>query len=241
MVLHAFIENVALIADIPKSLLQNLKDLTHQFVPSTSIWRQFVSKLQTFLQQIQVPPAWIDDHPSKGFRLCTVAPLSCLPARSIAQRIFEHVLPCHGTTRQFAREVVPTLVAFQLLQQKYVIQTSLYTVQKWFHSVCSHAEYIPNVHGQEMMWVRQHMTCHRFPEAWRSEHWRKSASCRVLAAAGCSWARQTFWICGWDHGCVILALEIEVAVGWGGSARAPSPCSWRSWRGWAHDLCLELG
>ena len=35
----------------------------------------------------------------------------------------------------------------------------------------------------------------------------------ALAAAGCSLVRQTFWICGGDHGNVVLALEIVVAVG----------------------------
>ena len=35
-------------------------------------------------------------------------------------------------------------------------QTSSHTVQQLFHSVCTHAEYIPDGHGEEMMWVRQH-------------------------------------------------------------------------------------
>ena len=46
-------------------------------------------------------------------------------------------------------------VTFQLLQQNYVIQTSLYAVQLLFHAVCIHAEYIPSIHGQEMMSVHQ--------------------------------------------------------------------------------------
>ena len=76
---------------------------------------------QLVLQSIQDLPNWIDDHPSK---LYFTAPLSCLPVHSIAQRIFEHVPPCRRTTRPSLREVSPTLVIFQLLQQKYVIQTS---------------------------------------------------------------------------------------------------------------------
>ena len=62
----------------------------------------FVSKLLTFLHLFRVLPARIDDHPSKGSKLCTVAPLSCLSIHSIAQRIFEHV-----TTLLLVREVFP--------------------------------------------------------------------------------------------------------------------------------------
>ena len=40
-----------------------------------------------------------DDHPSEDLKLCTVAPVLCLPVRSIAQRISEHVI---------AREVLPS-------------------------------------------------------------------------------------------------------------------------------------
>ena len=63
-----------------------------------------------------------------------------LPAGSISQRFLEPVLPCHRTTRLFLREVFLTLVTFQLLQQKYVIQTCLYIPHQWFHSVCIHVE-----------------------------------------------------------------------------------------------------
>ena len=72
-----------------------------------------------------------------------IASLSCLPIHGIAQRIFEHVLPCRKTSRQFLREVFPTMVTCQLLRQKYVIRTSLYIPQKWFHPVCINVEYIP--------------------------------------------------------------------------------------------------
>ena len=44
------------------------------------------------------------------------------------------------------------------------------------------------------------------------EQWWNSASCCLLAAAGCSWIRQTFWI-GESHGGVVWAQEIGVAVG----------------------------
>ena len=45
---------------------------------------------------------------SKSLELCKVAPLSCLPIHRIAQRIFDHVLPCRKTTLQFVREAFPT-------------------------------------------------------------------------------------------------------------------------------------
>ena len=41
---------------------------------------------------------------------------SYFPIHSIAQRVFEHVPPCHRTTQQFAREGFPTLVTCQLLK-----------------------------------------------------------------------------------------------------------------------------
>ena len=59
------------------------------------------------------------------FAVCTAALSVCVPIRSISQRIFEHVLPCRKTTQPSLREVFPTLVVFQLLQQTYVIQTFL--------------------------------------------------------------------------------------------------------------------
>ena len=106
--------------------------LVFRFVPNTSISIQFVSKLLTILQMIQFLPVWIDDHPSKDSKLYFVAPLSYLPARNIVQRTFEHVLPCRRTMPPSLHEAFPTLVNFQLLQQKYVIQTSLYIPQLWF-------------------------------------------------------------------------------------------------------------
>ena len=91
----------------------------------TSIFIQFVSEPVIILQLIKVLPAWIDGHPGKDLKLCSTAPLSCLPARSIVERIFEHVLPCRTTTLLFLRKASPTPIIFQLLQQKYVIQPSL--------------------------------------------------------------------------------------------------------------------
>ena len=104
---------------------QTIKCLVYHFVPSTSISRQFVTILLIILQLIQVPVSWNGDHPSMDLKPCRAGPLFCLPVRSISQNIFEHVLPCHRTTQKSLREVFPTLVTFQLLQQKYVIQTSL--------------------------------------------------------------------------------------------------------------------
>ena len=85
----------------------------------------FVSKLVIILQLIQFLLVWTDDHPSNDMKLCITAPLSCLRIHSIVQRIFEHALPCRKTMRLFLREAFRTLVTFQLLKQKYMIQTSL--------------------------------------------------------------------------------------------------------------------
>ena len=59
-----------------------------QFVPITSISRQFVSILLTILQLLQVPLSYNDDHPSKNLRLCTTALSFCSPIRNISQHIF---------------------------------------------------------------------------------------------------------------------------------------------------------
>ena len=144
-----------------------------QFVPSTSISRQFVSKLLTTLQLIPVLPVCIDDHPNKEAKLWIVAPL-CLPLHSIVQHIFEHVPPCRRSTLPFVSEVSATPVLFLLLQQKYVTQTFSRTVQWLFHSVCIHVECIPSTHGQETMCVRQYPRLSSISSTWEPY----SASCQ---------------------------------------------------------------
>ena len=57
---------------------------------------------------------WSSTH---GFATLWTVELFCSPVRNIAQRIFEHVLPCRRTVRLSVREVSPILVTFQLLQQ----------------------------------------------------------------------------------------------------------------------------
>ena len=59
-----------------------------QFVPNTSISRQFASKLLKILQQIQVPPVCIDDDPNKDAKLFKDPLRSCLPVHSVVRRIF---------------------------------------------------------------------------------------------------------------------------------------------------------
>ena len=95
----------------------------YQFVPSTSIRRQFVTILLTILPLIHVPISCNGEHPSKDLRLCVTALSFCSPSRNIFHRIFEHVLPCRKTTQPSLSEVIPTLLIVQLLQQKFVIRT----------------------------------------------------------------------------------------------------------------------
>ena len=83
-----------------------------QFVPNTSISRQFVSKLLKILQLIPITPVWTDGRPNKDEKLCKVPPLSCLPVHSVTQNIFEHVLPCRLTTLRFVCEVFAIPVIF---------------------------------------------------------------------------------------------------------------------------------
>ena len=72
--------------------------------------------------------AWIDDRPNKDAKLCIVR-FFCLPIRSTDQHIFEYVIPCRGSTMKFWRSVCPILAISQLLQQIYLTQISLWTVQ----------------------------------------------------------------------------------------------------------------
>ena len=115
----------------------------YQFVPKTSMSRQFVSKLLTILQLIRVLPAWIDDHPSTCLRLCKVAPLSFLPVHSIPRRIFEHVLPCRETTQPISREafsqpgnfsVTPAEIRDSNISLYSFIRTSFGWHSRWVHS-----------------------------------------------------------------------------------------------------------
>ena len=118
---------------------------------SKTIW----SIILTSLLQIPILPLWTDGRPNKDEKLCKVAPQCHLQIHSIVQSTFDHVLPCRRTTALCAREVSAIPVIFLLLQQTYVIRTSLCTVQRLFPSVCFLLECIPNTRGQEMMWVRQ--------------------------------------------------------------------------------------
>ena len=89
---------------------QTIKCLVSQFVQGTSIFfRQFVSILVIILARIS-SSSCLNWWPSKqGLEtLCKVAPHSCLLVHSIAQRMFEHVLPCHRTTPEFSREAFPS-------------------------------------------------------------------------------------------------------------------------------------
>ena len=56
----------------------------------------------------------------------------CLPVHNIFQLTFSHVLPYHRTTRSFLREVSPILAIFQLLQQRFAIQTFSVFIKKSF-------------------------------------------------------------------------------------------------------------
>ena len=120
--------------------------LVFRFLPYTSILIQFASKPVIILPMIQVLPVWIDRQPGKDLKLCVTAPLFCLPARSVAQRIFEHVLPCRRTMLLFLREAVLTPVIFQLilLHPKYTCS------RKWSWFVKNNVfEHVP--HGSHIL------------------------------------------------------------------------------------------
>ena len=73
-----------------------MKCLAHQFVPSTSMSIQFVSKLLTIPQLIQVP-SWRGGHPGKNLKLGTIALPSCFPILNISPRISWRVPTCRRT------------------------------------------------------------------------------------------------------------------------------------------------
>ena len=84
-----------------------IEDQVFQFVPSINILEQSGSKLLTIHLCLPILPFKFRDRPSKDLELCKAAPLSCLPVLSIAQCIFEHVLPCRGTTLLFCVKLFP--------------------------------------------------------------------------------------------------------------------------------------
>ena len=71
---------------------------------------------------VPAPPPQSDDHPSKELKLCTTVLSFYSPARKIFHGTFPHAFSNRMTTRQFLRDVSPTLAIFQLLQHKYVIR-----------------------------------------------------------------------------------------------------------------------
>ena len=114
-------------------------------VRRTSTLLQCGSKILTIHLYFQILSFWFGDRRNKDENLCTVAPHSGLPIHSIVQRIFEHVHPCRRTTLKFLREISAIVEIFQLLQQKYGIQTFCCIVPMIFslglHSHWVHPKY----------------------------------------------------------------------------------------------------
>ena len=89
---------------------------------------QFCAKDMLFFQHtLDNSPFLLEVVPiqAKGWDFVQLLYLFILPSRNISQRIFEHVLPYRRTTQPSLREVSPTLVLLQLLQQIFVIRTFL--------------------------------------------------------------------------------------------------------------------
>ena len=83
--------------------------------------------------------------------LCRIVQSFCSPTHKIVPHISWHELPCHRTTkkkRRFSEHAI-----FQLLLQKFWIQTWFCNCQQYlclFHTVF---EYTPDIHDRRMMWV----------------------------------------------------------------------------------------
>ena len=116
----------------------------YQFVPSTSISRQFVSTPWKILQLIHVPLSWNDDHPSDDSRLCIVAVFF---ARS--QYLSTHFLNLsfhiRRTTLPSLREAFPTLVIFSVapaeFRDSYILACSSIMTSFGLHSRRVHPKY----------------------------------------------------------------------------------------------------
>ena len=92
----------------------------------------------------------------------------CVPAHNIFPRKPSHVLPYRMTTRQFLREVSPTLATVSLLQQTFVIRTFVCIPQQYCRSICIHVECIPNTPGQGLMFVLQDQPASSNSSTWDS-------------------------------------------------------------------------
>ena len=122
-----------------------------QYVPSISISEQFESILLTSLPRISILLLGSDDHRCMELILCRVVESLCSPTHNIVPLITWHDLPCHRTTKKY--EDFPSMVIFQLLLQKFWIQTWFCNCPQYlclFHIVF---EYIRGIHGQRMISV----------------------------------------------------------------------------------------
>ena len=152
----------------------------YQFVPSTSISRQFVSILLAIFQLVPVLLSWKDEYPSKDLRLCRTASSFCWPVRNPSQRTFPHVLPYRMTRRPCWHEVFPTLVIFHLLQQTSVRRTFF-----CIHQQCVASRLI-NSWFWSFSWA---MTSRRALLLRLCEFWELRSSRPILAEPGSSAAK----------------------------------------------------
>ena len=133
-------------------------------------------------------------------------PISCLNlSLSFIQFSVSHHLSSNGRVDFPFKDFLEILSIFQRMHN-VCVSISL-PFRLWTKNRCCNRFSVRNCPSFLEAWSTRHMICH----AWRSERWRNSACC-CFAAAGCSWVGQTFWVNGGDHGSVVLALEIVVAV-----------------------------
>ena len=139
----------------------------YQFTPGTSILRQFVTffffdnsptdSSSSFLNW------WSSKQGVETLCSCSVFVHQFAISLNAFLNMSFHVV---GPRKPFLREVFLTLVIFQMLQQKQVIQTILCIPQWWFRSVCIQVEYIPNKHVRETMLVLQDRRPSSIPSTW---------------------------------------------------------------------------
>ena len=101
-------------------------------------------------------PAWIDGSKlARAWGLCKVPPLSCLPFHSNRSTHFLRRVPSMsvGTTLAVCAWGLFPIPVIVVSRQREIpwFKTSSYIVQLLFHLVCIHVQYIPSIHGQEMM------------------------------------------------------------------------------------------
>ena len=119
------------------------------------ILMQYGSKLLTIHLYFPILLFWFGDRPRKDQKPWQVAQSFCLPIRNTIPRIFEHVLPCRGTTLKFSARGLAHPGNFSGAPAEIRDSNILLYCPRFFRLVCSPFECILSKRDQEMMLALQ--------------------------------------------------------------------------------------